>query len=97
MMILRRIHHSLHRLMSRVRCSVCDRKFATLKHCLCSLCHWSFWLCEKCEIFGRDYVKSPQLRREYCPQCNEKHKDDNMALTNHDGVLIGRFCSLQNP
>ena len=76
-------------MMSRVRCGVCDEKFATLKDCLCSLCHWSFSLCGKCEMFGCDYAKNPQLRREYCPQCNEEHKDDNVALTNYDDVLIG--------
>ena len=58
--------------MSRIRCSVCDKKFAVLKRYYCDLCQCSFSLCGRCETFGRDYVKSPQPQRSYCPQCNEK-------------------------
>ena len=60
--------------MRRVRCCVCDKKSATLEHRVCALCMFSFFLCGKCELLGRDYVPSPQPRPDYCPHCNERFK-----------------------
>ena len=60
--------------MRRVRCSVCDKKSATLKHRVCTLCAFSFFLCGKCEKFGRDYVPSPQPQENCCWHCNERFR-----------------------
>ena len=67
--------------MSKALCSVCEVRYLDTKPHICDSCENTYMLCSVCDDDRHPYWKRPQRRRDYCPECNEKLENGELAET----------------